>query len=96
MRHAGTQAFAARGSAVAPCHAGRGPGFVYEDELVGIKIELSLEPVFTPLQDVGTILLRRVCGLFLRVIPLRSKNRQSEPIATGVPQRPAVPAIPPE
>ena len=64
MRHAGTQPFAARGSAVVPCHVGRGPGFVDKDELVGIKIELSLEPVFPPLQDVGTIRLRRVRGLF--------------------------------
>lgn len=40
------------------------PGFVDEDEPVGIEIELGLKPVPAPLQDVGPILLGGVGSLF--------------------------------
>ena len=60
-------------------HVGRRPGFVNEHEAVQIELGLALEPVLAPLQDVGTILLGGVRGLFLRVIPWRSKKRRSVP-----------------
>ena len=85
VRHAGAQPLAARGSAIAARHVGRGPGLVDEDELVRIEIELPLEPLLAPLQDVGAVLLGRVRRLFLRVISRRLKNRHTVPIATWAP-----------
>ena len=38
-------------------HVRRGPGFVDEDQPVRVEVELSVEPVETPLQDVRAILL---------------------------------------
>ena len=63
VRHPGAQPFAAWGSAIAAGHVGRCPGLVDKDELIGIEIELAVEPVLAPLQDVGTILLGRVEGV---------------------------------
>jgi hypothetical protein len=50
-------------------HVGGSPGFVDEDEALGFEIDLAVEPVLALLQDVGAVLLDRVPGLFLRVIP---------------------------
>jgi hypothetical protein len=50
-------------------HVGGGPGLVDEDEAFGFEIDLAVKPVLTLPQDVGTVLLDRVAGLFLRVIP---------------------------
>ena len=66
---AGAQALAPPATTMAPCHVGGRPGLVDEDQLVGVEIELAVEPLLATEQDVGTILLRRVAGLFLRVIP---------------------------
>jgi hypothetical protein len=56
-------------------HVGRGPCFIDEDQALGIEVELPIEPGFAPLRDVGTILLRGVRRLFLRVMALRTKKR---------------------
>ena len=56
-----------------------GPGLVDEHQPVRIEIELALEPVLAPLQDVGAVLLGGVRRLFLRVIPWRAKKRRSVP-----------------
>jgi hypothetical protein len=45
-------------------HVRRDPGFIDEDEALGIKVELALEPVLSPLQDIGPILLTCVRVLF--------------------------------
>ena len=37
--------------------------------LSGFEVDLAIEPVLALPQDVGTVLLDRVPGLFLRVIP---------------------------
>ena len=50
-------------------HVGGGPGLVDENEAFGFEVDLSVEPVLALPQDVGTILLDSVPGLFLRVIP---------------------------
>jgi hypothetical protein len=68
VRHAGTPALAAPAAAMASRQVGRGPGLVDEDEAIRIELELVLEPGFAPLQDVGTILLGGMGGLFLRVM----------------------------
>lgn len=63
-RDTGAQALAPSATAVAPRHVGGRPGFVDEHQLVGIEIESGVEPLFAAFQDVGTVLLARVAGLF--------------------------------
>ena len=50
-------------------HVGGGPRLVDEDEAFGFEVDLTVEPVLALPKDVGTVLLDRVPGLFLRVIP---------------------------
>jgi hypothetical protein len=50
-------------------HVGGGPGLIDEHEAFGFEVDLTVEPVLALPQDVGTVLLDRVPGLFLRVIP---------------------------
>ena len=69
VREAHPQALAPGTSAMAAGHVGRGPRLVDEDEAFRFKIELVVEPVPTLPQNVRTVLLDRVAGLFLRVIP---------------------------
>jgi hypothetical protein len=45
-------------------HVGGRPGFVDENEALGVQIRLIVEPVFASLQDVRTFLLGGVRGLF--------------------------------
>ena len=79
LRDAGTQPLAFLSPATQAGHIGRRAGLVYEDEFVGIELELVLEPGLAPLQDVGPIPLRRVRGLFLNVRPQRSRKVQMVP-----------------
>ena len=65
--------------AMGPSHVGRSPGFVDEDQTFGIEIELAFEPSLATLQDVGTVLLGGVRGLFLRVMAWRAKKRRIVP-----------------
>ena len=67
-------------------HVRGGPGLVDEDEAFRFEIDLAVEPVLTLPQDVGTVLLDRVAGLFLRVIPCRTKKRCTVPMPTGAPR----------
>jgi hypothetical protein len=82
MREAHAQPLTFRAAAVSAGHIGGGPRLVDEDQALRIKIELAVEPALPLPQDVGTVLLDRVPGLFLRVIRWRSKNRHSVPIPT--------------
>ena len=75
-----------------PGHVGRGPGLVDEHQAFGIEVELAVEPVPASLQDVGAVLLGRMRGLFLSVIPCRSKNRQSVAMPALTPARPEPPS----
>ena len=68
MGHADAQALAAQATAMRAGHLRRGPGLVDEDEAVRVEINLPVEPVLAPFQDVGAILLAGVRSLFLRVI----------------------------
>ena len=54
----------AEGASVRSGHLRRGPGFIDEDQVVGPEVELSLEPLPAPRQDIGAVLLGRVRGLF--------------------------------
>ena len=77
--NADPQAFAAAAAAVGASHVGRSPGLVDEDQTFGIEIKLAFEPGLAPLQDVGSILLGGVRGLFLRVTAWRAKKRRIVP-----------------
>lgn len=63
--HTHVQAFPFRAAPPLARHIGRGPGFVDEDEPIRIEIQLTVEPVLAPLQDVGPVLLAGVRRLFL-------------------------------
>tara|TARA_R110000850_G_scaffold123229_1_gene241222 strand:- start:427 stop:636 length:210 start_codon:yes stop_codon:yes gene_type:complete len=69
VREAHPQPFAFPAAPVTASHIGGGPSLVDEDEAFGFEIDLAVEPVPALPQDVGTVLLDRVPGLFLRVIP---------------------------
>ena len=51
------------------------PRLVDEDQLVGIEVELSVEPGLPGLEDILALLLRRVSGLFF--------ERQALPVEKG-------------
>ena len=46
-----------------------GTSLVDEDKAFGFEIDLTVEPVLTLPQDVGTVLLDSMASLFLRVMP---------------------------
>ena len=79
VRDAGAQPLTLRCPATDASHVGRGPGLVDEDEAGRIQLELLVEPLLAPLQDVRPVLLGRVRGLFLRVIRRRAKKRHTVP-----------------
>jgi len=85
MREAHPQPLAFRATTVATGHIGRSPGFGDEDQALRFKIELTLEPVMTLLQDIGSILLYRMACLFLRLSPRRTKKRCSPATETSMP-----------
>ena len=68
MRHADPQPLAPAAAAMAARHIGRGPGFIDEDEAFGVEIGLAVEPGLPALQNIRTVLLAGVRGLFLRVM----------------------------
>ena len=63
------QPLAFQAAPVTAGHFGGGPGLIDEDETLGFEIDLAIKPVLALPQDVRTVLLDRVAGLFLRVIP---------------------------
>lgn len=77
MGYTHAQSLTSRAAAADARHIGRCPSFVDEDEALGGKIELAIEPVLPALQDVRPILLCGVRGLFFHEIPCWSKNRHN-------------------
>jgi len=75
LGHADPQALAARAAPMAARHVGRGPGFVDEDEAVGVEVELAVEPRLAVRQDVGPILLAGVGRLLWDGPPLHFRRR---------------------
>ncbi len=80
----GPAALATPGPPPEPRHLGRSAGLVDEDQLFGVEVELAVEPGLPRFEDVGTLLLRRMRGLFLNVRPCRSRKVQTAviPIVT--------------
>ena len=66
--HGRATAFAARRAAVETRHLCRCPGLVDEDELLGIKDELSLEPSLPRPLHVRALLLGGMRNLFFSVM----------------------------
>ena len=64
MREAHAQPGAARTPSMAARHVGGGPGLIDEDKALWVEIGLRVEPGAALLQDVRTVLLNRVAGLF--------------------------------
>lgn len=64
MRESHPQAFAPGAAAMAAGHVGRGPRLIDEDQAFRLQIELAVEPAPPLAQDVGTVLLDRVPGLY--------------------------------
>lgn len=64
VRDRGPQALAAESPPVQARHPGGGARLVDEDQALGVQVELALEPGAATPQDVGTVLLRRMPGLF--------------------------------
>lgn len=69
VRNASPAALSARSPTAQAGHLGREAGLVDEDKALRIEIGLSLEPITPPLQDIGTLLLQCMGGLFLNVQP---------------------------
>ena len=76
MRHGGAQPATAPAAPALARHGRGRAGFVDEHQLGRIEVELLREPGLALLQNVCALLLLRMRGLFLNVIPCRSKNRQ--------------------
>ena len=64
VRDRGAAAGAARRTAIAPGHFGRGAGLVDEDQLLGVEIGLGLEPGPAAARHVRPLLLAGVCRFF--------------------------------
>ena len=69
MREAHAQPLASLAAAMAAGHVRCSPRLIDEDQTLRVKIELAVEPALALPQDVGSVLLDRMPGLFLRVIP---------------------------
>jgi hypothetical protein len=82
-----TTSLATRGASVKPRHSGVGAGLVDEDETLRIKIDLPFEPLLTRGIYIAASLLGSVRCLFLSVIFLRWKKRQSDAIPADTPRR---------
>jgi hypothetical protein len=64
VRNADAKPFASPRPSIGARHVGRSPGFVDENEALGIQIGLVFKPVRAPLQDVRAILRAGVRSLF--------------------------------
>lgn len=65
-RNAHAQPLAAPAAAMGARHVRRDPGFIDEDQPVGIKLGPSLEPRLAPDQDVRAVLLAGMADFFTR------------------------------
>jgi len=87
VRDSSTTSLAARRTSVKSRHFGIGAGFVDKDEALRVKIDLPFEPLLTRGIYIAAPLLGGVRCLFLSVIFLRWKKRQSEAMPADIPRR---------
>ena len=76
MRNADAQPPPAPAASAFARQIGGSPGFIDENELPRIEVELRPKPRLTLLQDVRALLLLGMRGLFFNMISWRSKKRQ--------------------
>ncbi len=69
VRHACSTTLTSNGTPSQARHLRRETGFVYKDQLLRIEVELPFKPGSPALQDIRSILLQCMCGLFLNVHP---------------------------
>jgi hypothetical protein len=75
VRETHPQPLAFRAAAMAAGHVRCRPRLIDEDEAFRLQIDLTIEPLTALFQDIGTVLLDGMAGLFLRVMPRRAKKR---------------------
>jgi hypothetical protein len=68
MGKAHPQALTLGAAAMTAGHVRRRPRLIDEHQALWIQVELIVEPGLSLAQNVGSVLLDRVAGLFLRVI----------------------------
>ena len=89
------QSLAFGGPAAGPGHVGLDPGFVDEDQSLGIEPMLVRPPSRPEPRDLRAHLLAGHQGLFLTVWPARLTNRHTVSCATSTPRaRPTPPSAP--
>ena len=86
VRDVRCQSLALRRRAAGPGHVGLDPGFIYEDQTLGIKLVLMRPPSCPETCHLRTHLLSGHQGLFLTVCPARFTNRQTVSCATCTPR----------
>ena len=85
VRDGGSQPLASVCPPTEPGHVGGGPRLVDEDQPFRVELDLSFEPFCPSPQDVISLLLGRVGGLFLNVRPARSRKVQIVPTDADMP-----------
>src|SRR5919112_417342 len=86
MRDGAPQPQAARAPAIAARHVRGGPGFVDEDQAIGIERRLAADEHAPGLGDIRAVLLGRVQGLFLSVRLWALRNRYTVLSPTVIPE----------
>jgi len=67
--HAGSATLASKCTSTQTRQLRRETGFIDEDQLLRVQVELTIKPNAPTLQDIRPVLLQCVCGLFLNVHP---------------------------
>ena len=85
VRYTGAATFPAQGTPAQTGHLRGEAGFVNAHQTLRIKVRLEIKPVLSSLQDVFTLLLQCMSGLFLNVHPCCRSQRLSmlRPIPTA-------------
>ena len=77
MRDRRAAPFTPQGPATKSGHLRVRPGLINEDQSLGVKIGLAVEPELAPREDVRALLLCRVRRLFLNVSPRLARKRHT-------------------
>ena len=92
VRHPRHEPQPARRSPLAADHVGAGPGRVDEHQAIGIECRLAADKLSPDRGDIGSVLLGRIEGLFLRVSLCALTKRQTVLSPTLIPQAEAASA----
>ncbi len=84
VQHRHAQPFAAWSADIPARYLGAGTGLIDEDQRLRTEVELAVEPSLARSQDVRTVLLNRITGLFARR-PVASEEAPQGDTATAIP-----------